>query len=551
LGEPIDIPFAIAPMPTDQPGRLGHDFVFIEDYQGPDSSGSDRLYVAVDNGNQSYVFQLSWRDPQLALKLIPFYLPMRLFGGKALVSDGRQVYYDHRGRWLPLVQEERPRFVLKAEVRRKFDAGAPNCVWHRLMLDGCIPPGTSVRVSSRDSDDEDQLEILPWQDEPDFYLRRDGSEQPFTGLRTKGGRGTWELLLQQASGRFLELRLNIEGNGRSTPRLRALRVYYPRFSYLNRYLPAVYREEPEPASFLDRFLANLEGFYTAIEDKIAMVDLLFDPESAPSETLGWLIGWFGVTTDPAWDPDRQRLFLRHAGELLQARGTIPGILMALRLAFDQAPGDEIFRAQNAVRKGSGGLRIVEKYRRRLTPRVPAQAGGAKIQKLWSDFLARRYSSVSFLNNKQGTYWKRFEDISTPQTLPSDEAQRDDWHDFQSVVTPLHSTAHQFTVFLPMPLGSIDPSERRRRQELVERVVNLEKPAHTLFDVKFYWESFAVGSARLGDDTLLGPGGRNPALMTGMVLGRGHLAETYLAPYPRVERYYVGSESLGPKLGVAQ
>ena len=53
------------------------------------------------------------------------------------------------------------------------------------------------------------------------------------------------------------------------PRLHALRIYYPRFSYLTRYLPGVYQEDAVSASFLDRFLANVEGTNTAIEDRIA------------------------------------------------------------------------------------------------------------------------------------------------------------------------------------------------------------------------------------------------------------------------------------------
>ena len=69
---------------------------------------------------------------------------------------------------------------------------------------------------------------------------------------------TWELLFQQAKGRFLQIKLQISGNGRSTPRLHAMRLYYPRFSYPDNYLPALYRDDDQSASFLERFLANIE-----------------------------------------------------------------------------------------------------------------------------------------------------------------------------------------------------------------------------------------------------------------------------------------------------
>src|SRR5262249_58396847 len=132
------------------------------------------------------------------------------------------------------------------------------------------------------------------------------------GGPVQGGRGTWELLLQRAKGRYLQLKLVLRGNGRSSPRLRALRAYYPRFSYSARYLPAVYREDAESASFLERYLANPEGLLTALEDRVAAAQVLFDVRSAPGELLDWLAGWFGAALDPAWDEAKRRLFLRPA-----------------------------------------------------------------------------------------------------------------------------------------------------------------------------------------------------------------------------------------------
>src|SRR5205823_3787355 len=124
-----------------------------------------------------------------------------------------------------------------------------------------------------------------WQREPSLYLRRDGSELPFVPRSQAANSGTWELLLQHAQGRYLQIKLKLLGNGRSTPRIRAMRIYYPRFSYLEHYLPAVYRDDSDSASFLDRFLANIEGFYTAIEDKIANIAMLFTVASTPAEAL--------------------------------------------------------------------------------------------------------------------------------------------------------------------------------------------------------------------------------------------------------------------------
>ena len=214
--------------------------------------------------------------------------------------------------------------------------------------------------------------------EPRPYRRGDGPERPFVDVPADERYGTYELLFQAARGRYLRLKIELTGDRRTSPRIRSMRVWYPRFSYLSQYLPGVYREDSESASFLDGFLANFEGLYTSIEDRIAAAQVLFDPRTAPPEALDWLEGWFDVVIDAGWDEDRRRLFIRHAMDLFRWRGTDRGLRMALGLALLTCPDDRLFATDSGPEPG--GIRIVEalpdeaglgRARRRSNRRVAA------------------------------------------------------------------------------------------------------------------------------------------------------------------------------------
>jgi phage tail-like protein len=522
---------------------------------------SGRLYVVSSSGNQAFAFHADFATDQLVLVPQAQYLPMRLFGGKGIeVADG-QPYYDFADRWIPLIEQRRPRFAFEGIVDTPiFDGFDPDCVWHRLMLDGCIPDQTEVLVSSRAANDAADVALIDWQTEPRPYLRGDGSELPFVA-EPRGNRvGTWELLFQHAGGRYAQVRLKFRGDGRSTPSFRALRAYYPRFSYLEHYLPAVYREDASSASFLDRFLSNPEGFYTALEDKIAAVETLFDVRSAPPEVLDWLAAWLGVVHDPAWDERRQRLFIEHAVEFFQYRGTARGILMALQLVMgnwtdDAVFSDAVFRCELATK-----IRIIERFRTRHASAVAlgdptgvdsassaVSLDGEGLQQAWRDFLARRYRRVSSLNRAYSGSWQTFEEITLPDPTILTGVAATDWSQFQSIVVSMRNAAHRFSVIMPITSASLGSSdEHNRLRDLAARVVELEKPAHTVFDIKFYWALFRVGGVRLGIDTVLDLGSRAPQLLPPLVLKGGYLSEGYLAPaFPQdvSDRTILGRDAL--------
>jgi phage tail-like protein len=816
-GAPVSLDSLLEHLPPAQQSTfslVAHDFAFVPGTSADPGSQLGRLSIASNAGTQSFAFDLSLAGGQIALQPVMNYFPMRSFGGKALVAAAGKVSYDFQNFWLPIVEQTRPNYPLSATFQtRVFDGGQPQCVWHRLLVDGCLPHDTQIQVWSRAADERtasgDMPPWLPWSTEPPLLRRPDGPELPFLPVPSNPDRGTFELLFQKSQGRYLQLRLQLfSNNGRVTPRLRALRVYYPRFSYLKEYLPAAYRGDADSASFLDRFLANFEGFYTAIEDRIAAAQVLFDFRSAPADTLPWLASWFGVATDPAWTEPKQRAFIEHAMEFFQYRGTTTGLRMALRLALEDQPTSHFLTGDPADRACADRIRIVEKFRTRSTPSVllgdpteaigprpvgtasrwwpadgadelhrryrqylaenqhvvaaadrfpviepddPSEAGpwwdflasrdegvdwngylqagtagainlrqafwqtaselpsgalpataetdrqrwqdflcaryptiaelnaahgtawpgfsqvplagasasqvrlqedwtdfteawddyfnlggaAAKFvgrrgtawqdfarrvlgfvpsaagndleawqdflrghypdvetlnsqyasaytsfaavtlpldlpdtgqlkqdwtnfvlqsaqlnagtrQDLWQSFLTRRYRSVDALNAAYGTNWAAFAQVVVPRTLPTNSSALQDWFQFESVVLVMHQAAHKFVVLLPIVASDFNNLEKRQAQlALAQRIIEMEKPAHTMFEVKFYWALFRVGDARLGLDTLVGLGSRAPELLTPMILNRGFLSESVLAPAPPKDspgRFLVGTDA---------
>jgi phage tail-like protein len=545
-----------------------------------------RLYVVAAAGNQAHAFRLSVPDDGLHGSAVEDYFPLRSFGGKALASDGTRAYYDFADRFVPLVEQKRPRFVPEAILLTPvFDGGEPDCVWHRLMLDGCIPPQTVVEVFSRAADDPGRLDAAAWQPEPALQRRPEGSELPFSATATEP-RGSWELLFQRARGRHLQLRLRLAGDERTSPQVRALRAYYPRFSYLARYLPKLYSEDDVSASFLDRFLANVEGINTGIEDRIATAQILLDPDATPAEELEWLAGWFELVLAPDWDEAKRRRFVRNANRFLKLRGTTRGVLLALRLAFEPCVDEEAFERPEAE---PGGPRVVERFRTRLVPAAalgdPTPATGPRIvssqrpwrpedgrdalderfrlavqaargdpmpdrtlvftaaapegdvEPLWRAFALAELGFVpttganpawtAFLHDRYGLDPAPLDDTVLPDELPADGAPLRDWFQFHAVLLPMRRAAHAFTVLLPVPVGETETVDHEARRALATRVVSLQKPAHTVFDVKFFWSAFRVGEARLGVDTVIDLGSRSPALLAPLRLGRGYLGEDVL------------------------
>lgn len=256
----------------------------------------------------------------------------------------------------------------------QLDSSGVDSVWHRLYLEASIPTGCGVRIwlsASNEVKDHINDTELQWfehrfgeryqqgapSDIPVASWLPQASELPHhPGLLPcdpeAGRKGLFTVLIQRGGlkvrslrGRYLYLKVELSGPGNATPELFAARAYASRFSYVEHYLPKLYREHtfaPEAdesgaataADFLERYINNVEGLFTTIEDKVAYSDLVSRPQTVPSEALDWLSDWIGFQFEAGWSEAQRRRFLEHAAELYRWHGTLRGLNLALEIATD-------------------------------------------------------------------------------------------------------------------------------------------------------------------------------------------------------------------------
>ena len=303
---------------------LAHDFVCANALIYRNELPAKQLFIASRGGNQARAYRMVDSPDAFVLEGATELFPLRRFGGRALLTIKGGAYYDSGFAslaWVPIVQQPRALFGTSALfVTPVFDSADVGTTWDRVLLDACLPPDTSVEIMSRAGDERADLAdgsdspgteapqvIGTWLPEPHPYLRS-SSELPWLRteaertMRRERGVGTWELLLQNARGRYLQLQIRLTStNGMATPRLRALRTWWPRFSYPQRFLPAVFSEDATAGPFLERWLANMESTLTNVEDRVVNLQALFDPRILPAEFLAWLASWFDIAFDPEWE----------------------------------------------------------------------------------------------------------------------------------------------------------------------------------------------------------------------------------------------------------
>ncbi|HEV2268652.1 MAG TPA: phage tail protein [Steroidobacteraceae bacterium] len=207
-----------------------------------------------------------------------------------------------------------------------LDSRIGRCTWHRIVLTAEVPARTSLTFATYTSEVALPIELIA--------VLPASSWTPVPLAASK----PHEALILSAPGRYLWLQATLSGDQQCTPRLRELRIEYPRIS-LRRYLPRAFGPDPVSADFADRLLAVFDRGFRSIESQIDRQADWFDPRSARAtspvagapDMLTWLASWIGVTLDRTWSVAKRRHLLQSAARLYPCRGTVPGLRQALLL----------------------------------------------------------------------------------------------------------------------------------------------------------------------------------------------------------------------------
>jgi phage tail-like protein len=481
--------------------------------------GDRRLAILATGLNEALIYDLDGA-PATLVPAGDTYVLAGKNAGPFVHGFNATPYYSLGSSMFPLLPLSLNSFAASGTITapRVIDSGSADTTWHRLFLEAVLPPHCGVRVLLAAANTVAGVtNPATWY--PHAFGAVDPSlaavqtpraawlsvpsevpfAQPLLGETPLANRqGLFMVLVQRASaagravrnltGRYLAIQVQLSGDRRSTPEIAALRIYASRFSYVSHYLPELYRENkfgPDadvigPSThrdFFERFVNIFEAQMTRIEGSIANSYLLTRPESAPDAALDWLGGWIGI--DPAgYPPNRRRARLLAAADLHRTRGTVAGIIESLDIATNGLCS-------------RGAVLVVEAFRLR---HIFATILGADLA-IANDPLLPGYSgsSNSFVGDTLFLGDPRNPDFlalfASTIGLPGAAAE---------VQQFLDSLAFRIIVFIHNQVETVDAN-------LVQRIIDYEKPAHVAAIIQTATQPFMIGMASLlGANTYLAP-----------------------------------------------
>lgn len=346
---------------------------------------------------------------------------------------------------------------------KTLDNGQENQLWHRLDLIADVPERTSLKVSYCSSDDVtlknnvDKIFALPAEPLEEKVKSLEQLLEPLWEVHEKVRNG---IFFQKRTGRYLWLKIELATfDEERHPAVSAMKVYYPRISYL-RYLPPIYQEDAVGRDFLERFLSIFETVFSGLENEISTLFKYFDPEIAPKEFLDWLASWLNLAVEEAWPEELKRHLIAKAHALFKKKGTVAGIADFVELLTGRRP-------------------LIVEHARSVPPMILTTTGRLRL------------GIDSFLHKTPARGFRLGDSAMLGYSALREVAQAPE--------DPFLSLAHRFVVLL-----DFTPAELARYESWVRRLLGESRPAHTAYTLQILGDSgrdrnYYVGiNSRLAD-----------------------------------------------------
>lgn len=215
-----------------------------------------------------------------------------------------------------------------------FDSQEKQTVWHRMVLMGSFEAGSNVHMTMYASDDR-QIQIGgDWMD-VGAALKDEKFALPYLGEWMEPYRqadlvSPEDELLHQIKGRYLWFKLELEGRHAQQPEIWGIKLAFPKDTWL-KYLPEIYEENVEGASFLERYLGIFQSMYEEMTARIEDIPALLNPMTTGQEHLGWLAEWLVLENRAIWNEKQLRYLIANVIPLYQSRGTVCFMKELMRL----------------------------------------------------------------------------------------------------------------------------------------------------------------------------------------------------------------------------
>lgn len=357
---------------------------------------------------------------------------------------------------------------------KTLDSGIEHCAWHRLALNIDLPPRTLLKVyyyASDKSELKNKVDTCLSGHLESVQQKVNKVEGIIPWQDQEPEINPGDMLFREKTGRYLWLKLELSTYDETQrPAVSRMRLYYPRDSYL-RYLPAIYQEDPAAKEFLERFLSIFESHFYDRETLVNNLFKYFDPRTAPGDFLSWLASWLNLALEEEWEEEKKRLLISEAYALYKKKGTPGGLKRFIGIYTGKPP---------VVLEPSGDFRPIVLNR------------------------TLRLGIDSILTRTPLRGFRLGMDSILGRAVLRDEAM--------SPEDPFLAMAHRFTVVL-----NLTALEYQRFEPGVRRILEEQKPAHTVYELRNIGEMDREGNQyvgintyvsgyrpmRLGEDSILG------------------------------------------------